>query len=423
MKLKLLCLSITAFSFLHTSAQDIKAFAITGQSAKNFIWTDIRQVNLTTGNIEKVLFENGISKFNFTNVLQNTPVLNLSFQPQDLTAQHAVFPNQASVSPTMLMSAAAAYDKKHERLFFATMRSNQLVWLDLSDPAVTPQFFTADQFLLQNPDPNDERYNITRMTIGADGNGYAITNDGSHVIKFVTGRKVVVSDMGSLLDATSNNGISIHNQCSSWGGDIVADAFGKLYLFTATKNVFEIDPNTLIATYKGIIQTLPPAFTLNGAAVIDDENVMVSSANTFEGFYAVNIKTLAAKKFNAQGQIFNASDLASSNLLFQGEKQNSVGSPDLSNLEASGNRFISVYPNPVKNNQFKLSFEHNPAGKYRVDIVDLQGRLIDTRTIYVKLPGQTEQIRLQQKQAAGLYTIKVMDSGDKIVYSDKLVID
>ena len=52
----------------------------------------------------------------------------------------------------------------------------------------------------------------------------------------------MITDLGNIVDAGSNNGISVHNQCSSWGGDMVADASGKLILFTAAHQVFEIDP-------------------------------------------------------------------------------------------------------------------------------------------------------------------------------------
>ena len=228
-------------------------------------------------------------------------------------------------SPTMLMSAAAAYDKRHDKLFFASMRTGQLVWLDLRAENGTPSFYTIQKTLINNVDYNDESLNITRMTIGADGNGYALTNDGNHLISFTTGSKTIISDLGNLVDAESNNGISVHNRCSSWGGDIVADAFGNLYLFSASRNVFLIDPETRIATYKGSVTNVSPSYTVNGAAVINDNSVIISSANTFEGFYSVNMKDLSATKLNTQGQVYNASDLASCNLLHQDQKQNSVG--------------------------------------------------------------------------------------------------
>ena len=119
------------------------------------------------------------------------------------------------------------------------------------------------------------------MTVAADGNGYALTNDGNHLIKFTTGKKIVITDLGGLLDASSNKAISVHNKCSSWGGDIVADAFGKLYLFTASKNIFKIDITERTATHLGTITGLSGAYTLNGAAVDDDDNVIINNNDDY----------------------------------------------------------------------------------------------------------------------------------------------
>jgi hypothetical protein len=261
------------------------------------------------------------------------------------------------------------------------------------------------------------------MTIGADGNGYALTNDGNHLIRFTTGSKTIISDLGNLVDAESNNGISVHNKCSSWGGDIIADAFGNLYLLGASRNVFVIDPETRIATYKGTISNLSPSYTVNGAAVISDNTVIISSANTFEGFYSVNMKDFSATKLNTQGQVYNASDLASCNLLHQDQKQNSVGVPALSNIEVIGNRLISIYPNPVSNGQVKITFDGNAAGKYKIALTDLQGRFIESKDVYIKGAGQVENFQIHTKQASGLYMIKITDAARKSIFSDKLVID
>ena len=287
----------------------------------------------------------------------------------------------------------------------------------------SPSFYTIQKTLVNNVDYNDESLNITRMTIGADGNGYALTNDANHLIRFTTGSKTIISDLGNLVDAESNNGISVHNRCSSWGGDIIADAFGNLYLFTASRNVFIIDPGTRIATYKGTVTNLSPSYTVNGAAVINDNNVIISSANTFEGFYSVNMKDLSATKLNTQGQVYNASDLASCNLLHQDEKQNSVGVPTLSNIEVIGNRLISIYPNPVSNGQIKITFDGNAAGKYKIALTDLQGRFIDSKDVYIKGAGQVENFQMRTKQAAGVYMIKITDAANKSIFSDKLVIE
>jgi Secretion system C-terminal sorting domain len=425
-------LSFTLFLFLTVIfkgfSQESRAFAITGQANANFNWTDIRVLDMATGNTSSTLFENGKTKFSFTDAETRKAVDKFILQSSPSAVQQTgtgVTPAVAfsNPSPTMLMSAAAAYDKRHDKLFFASMRTGQLIWLDLRSNLAAPSFYTIQKTLVNNADYNDEALNITRMTIGADGNGYALTNDGNHLVRFTTGSKTIISDLGNLIDAASNNGISVHNRCSSWGGDMVADAFGSLYLFTASRNVFVIEPETRIATYKGTLLNLSPSYTVNGAAVINDNSVIVSSANTFEGFYSVNVKDLSATKLVTKGQVYNASDLASCNLLHQAEKQNSVGAPALTTSEVIGNRLISIFPNPVSNGQVRITFDGNASGKYKVALTDLQGRFIDSKDVYIKGAGQVETFQLRNKQATGVYMIKITDAANKAIFSDKLIIE
>jgi hypothetical protein len=426
MKLKtLLSVIFSAFFFCGFSQNNNRAFAITGQANGNFNWTDIRGIEMSSGNADAVLFENGKTKFSFTDAeTQKAVDENPVIIPAPLNQRLKDGISNISInvlSPTSLMSAAIAFDKRHDKLFFASMHTGKLMWLDLKSTHRTPSFYTIQTSLVANHNFDDEAFNITRMTIGADGNGYALTNDGNHLVRFSTGKKTIITDLGSLIDAESNKSISVHNPCSSWGGDIVADAFGKLYLFTANHNVFEIDIQSKIATYKGSVINLPPVFSLNGAAVDNDENVIVSSANTFEGFYKINMKDLSATKLITKGQIFNASDLASSHLLKEGERK--AGAASLAELEVIGNKYISVYPNPVSNGQVKISFDNNAAGEYKIALTDLQGRFIESKTVYVKYHGQIENYKLKTKPVKGLYLIKITNSENQNILSDKLVIE
>lgn len=404
-------------------SQTQTAFAITGHGNGDFNWSDIRSIDMTSGNVNAVLFENGKTNFSFVNAETGTQVGKDAFTvpaPVSLKLNTAI-PNVAiNPSPTILMSAAIAYDQKHGKIFFASMRTGKLMWLDMKSPSNAPAFYTIDQPLVKNENVNDEAFNITRMTIGANGNGYALTNDANHLITFTTGNKIVITDLGNIVDAESNKTISIHNRCSSWGGDIVADAFGKLFLFTAAHQVFEIDVNTRIATFKGAVLNLPATFSLNGAAVDKDGNVMVSSANTFDGFYRIEMKDLSATKLPTTGKVFNASDLASSFLLNQNQ---TMGAATLPQVDVIGNRFISIYPNPVSNGQIKISFDKQVAGEYKVELRDLEGRLIDYKKVYIKLAGQLENFKFHSKPVKGLYVVKVTDAESRELFSDKLLVE
>ncbi|MGN6531515.1 MAG: T9SS type A sorting domain-containing protein, partial [Ginsengibacter sp.] len=378
-----------------------------------------------TGNATSLLFENGKTKFSFINAETRQPVDGMMMKLPSAISQktngNASPVELVNPSPTVLTSAAIAYDQKHGKLFFASMRTGSLIWLDMNEKAGAPAFYTINKPLVNNNDFNDEALNITRMTIGANGNGYALTNDANHLITFTTGSKIVITDLGNIVDADSNNGISVHNRCSSWGGDMVADASGKLILFTAAHEVFEIDPDSRVATSKGAVLNLPATFSLNGAAVDKDGNVVVSSANTVEGFYKVNMKDLSAVKLSTTGEIFNASDLASSYLLNQNNATMSLAT--LAPVDAIGNSFITIYPNPVSNGQIKISFENKALGEYKIELTDLQGRLVDYEKVYVKSGGQVENFKLHTKPVKGLYLIKITDVEKKIIYSDKLLIE
>lgn len=410
----LLSTFILSFSICAVAQDADKAFAITGNGKGDFNWMNIRQIDLSTGLVTKNIFENGITNFQMRNVATESEV----FSSQQNGKQIGV-----PEYPTATMVAAAAYDKKHNKLFFAPMYLSELRWLDLYSNADNPKFYTLQSPFFNPGNAIDEANHFTRMTIGADGNGYALTNDGNHLIKFTTGKKIVITDLGSLIDASINNQISVHNKCSSWGGDIVADALGNLYLFTASKNVFKIDIEKRIATHIGSITGLSGAYTLNGAAVGNDDNVIISSANTFEGFFKVNIKELSAIKLNSAGQIFNASDLANGNLLFAGQVRNSVGSAPLIQREVIGNQFISIYPNPVFGSQFKVTFDNKATGEYNIALTDVQGKVIMTKKVYVKSAGQVETIQMKTKPANGMYMIKVTNANKRSVFSDKIVIE
>ena len=406
MKLKFLLSTLMAASTLATVAQDAnKAYAITGKANGSFNWTDIREIDLSSGKVVNTLFEDGKTTFSYTNSSNQKALAD------------------ATTSPTASMVAAAAYDQKHGKLFFAPMRSGQLIWLDVSTKSGDPRFYTEGKLLVSDLNINDEANNFTRMVISSDGNGYAITNDANHLVQFTTGKKTVITDLGNLVDDPSNKGMSVHNKCSSWGGDMIADAYGKLYLFTASHNVFKVDINTRVATLIGSITGLTGTYTVNGAAVDINDNVVVSSANSFEGFYKVNMKDLSAIKLVTPGQVFNASDLANANLLYADQLKNTMGSATLPHLEIIGNDMISVYPNPVNGSDFKVTFDRIASGEYNVALTDIQGRLIMTKQVFLKASSQVEPMHLTTKPAAGIYMIKITDSNKKPVFADKLLIN
>ena len=407
MKMKILLTTAFAASLFSAGAQSAnRGFAITGNGTKDFVWMNIRQVDLGTGQVTGTVFDYTRTKY--------------TMEAQGVSKQNA-----SDQSPTSGFVAAAAYDQRSEKLFFTPMRTGQLRWLDVNSKGDAVAFHSVEIPGYVPSTGIDEGNNITRMVIGADNYGYAVNNDGSHLYRFTTGKKPVVTDLGALVDADENKGLSVHNKCSSWGGDMIADAYGKLYIIAATRNVFVVDVNTLVATFKGTITGLPGNYSTNGAAVDADGNVVLTSAIAFEGYYKMSIKDLAAKKIEGSDNVYNASDLASSNLLFQKEADaarrfvtdNKNANP------AATTQPTMVYPNPVTGSSFNLLLDRSLNGNYTVILTDLAGRSIQTNKAGIVKGQDSYRVNLTGvRPSKGTYLIKVLDEKNNVVMSDKVFI-
>jgi uncharacterized membrane protein len=394
-----------------------RAFAITSDGQQDHIWMNIRQVDLGTGQITQTLFQR--NKTNF--VLTDVNAKKVSTPASALNGN--IF--QSKEYPTGSMVAAAAFDRRSNKLFFTPMRVGELRWLDLTIKNETPQFYTVTSPVIDFGPSVDEATHITRMVIAADGNGYAVTNDGNHFIKFTTGKKPVITDLGNLIDNEKNNGISIHNKCTSWGGDMLADAYGKLYIISAAHQVFEIDINSRVATHMGAITGLPNNFTSNAAAVNDDGEIVVGSANVFAGYFKLNLADLKASPIEGSDKTYNASDLANGNLLFQKEadaaRKNSITAALLP-ANTFGNADQRVYPNPVTANNFNVFFDTQKAGNYSITLTDLSGRVLQTEKVNVGKVQQVENIPLKSRTAKGMYFVTVVDEAKQILFKEKIII-
>lgn len=418
MNFKILLSSTLLLASTSVSAQSAnKAFAITSDGQQDHIWMNIRQVDLGTGQITQTLFQR--SKTNF--ILTDVNAKKVSTPASALNGN--IF--QSKEYPTGSMVAAAAFDRRSNKLFFTPMRVGELRWLDITIKNETPQFYTVTSPVIDFGPSVDEATHITRMVIAADGNGYAVTNDGNHFIKFTTGKKPVITDLGNLIDNEKNNGISIHNKCTSWGGDMLADAYGKLYIISAAHQVFEIDINSRVASHLGAITGLPNNFTSNAAAVNDDGEIVVGSANVFAGYFKLNLADLKASSIEGSDKTYNASDLANGNLLYQKEvdaaRKNSLTAASLP-ANTFGNADQRVFPNPVTANNFNVFFDAQKAGNYSITLTDLSGRVLQTEKVNVGKVQTVENIPLKSRTAKGMYFVTVVDEAKQILFKEKIII-
>jgi len=391
---------------VHAQQNQTTAFAITSTEKGSFNWTDVKLIDFSTGNVTRSVFDSKQTNFTVYNARTGKEIKLTSVQN-----------GVTSTVPVASLSAACAYDQRHNRLYYAPLFMNQLRYIDLDAAAPKIYYFENEQFT-PVADLNNEANHITRMVIAADGNGYALSNDGNHLLRFTTGRKPVITDLGAVQDDALNGQLSIHAKTTGWGGDMVADAADNLYVVSAYRHIFKINIQSKTATYVAEIQGLPANFTTNGVVVDNEGNLIVSSANTAEGYYNVDVHTWQATRIDTKGTVFNASDLANGNLVFANDK-NTIS---LINRAVIRNDKIAVHPNPVSTNQLYVSFNSKESGRYTIQIVDLTGKVITEKAVQVAFGGQVVPMYLYNNLAKGPYMVKVLNNGKKAVFTDQVIV-
>ena len=405
MNLRFLLSTVCSAASLVSAAQDAnKTFAITGDGNQDFMWMNIRQVDITTGKIVQDIYQRDKTAF---------VMMDADAKTQSLAGHR----------PTETMVAAAAYDKNQNKLFFTPMRVGELRWLDLNAKGDAQKYYSVTSTLLNSNEAlQDEANHFTRMVIAADGNGYALNNDGSRLVRFTTGKKVTITDLGSIMDDAANKSVSVRNKCTSWGGDMIADAYNKLYIISANHYVFVLDIETRTAKQIGYITGLPGNYSTNGAAVDKDGNVVVCSANAFAGYYKFSLTDFVASKIEGSDMVYNASDLANGNLLYQKEVDAARTYADFKPVVPVITNEAHIFPNPVTTSEFKIYFENQQAGKYNVTITDLSGKALMNRIVTVNAKTQIETVPLNRNFAKGVYMVKVTDSNNKFIFTERIVV-
>lgn len=400
--------ALVAAANLHAQA-DRFAYAITDLTKDGAGWNALRKLDLQTGQYSDVLINGTDAKLA---VYDAATKKQLSLQPDARYGNLLQTPFSTGV-------AAAAYDKRHNRLYFTPMFADQLRYVDLKTMAV--YFVTGQAFTGKGDMHNDEAKIITRMVIAPDGNGYAISNDATSFIRFSTGKKPKIEQLGTLVDDPSNNGVSIHNRCSSFGGDMIADDEGNFYIISARNNVFKVNVENKVAKHLGTIQNLPANFTTNGAVVDGDGNLLVSSATDSKSYFVVNPKDWTAAAYIGAPSVFRSSDLANSNYLSTAKK----GVTEIALITKEEEKFsklIAVYPNPVTANRISIQFSKVPQGDYTVELTDALGRSVHHRRITINNDVQVQPFTISEGASKGMYMVKVYDAEKQSVFTQKVIV-
>jgi hypothetical protein len=362
------------------------AYTVTDSVHNGYKWNYLRKIDLRTGTFSGILLR----------------LLNRN----DTVSNPALYNGVAAI----------ALDEKNNRLYYTPMFVDRLSYVDLKTLRI---YDVTNNFTGLFPKAADQSNVFTRMVIADDENGYALTNDGKHLVKFNT-KNNHISDLGSLIDASQNE-VSVHEICSSYGGDIIAADDDLLYLVTSRNHVFKIKIETRVAKYVGTITGLPQAFITSSAAVDYRTNrVVIGSSVDASDIYSVDFKTLIALGLHSANPLLS-SDLANSNILKM-KKDVEVGDRGmLVNTELTTQEIIQVFPNPVTSNEFNIQFANAKAGSYTINVINVTGQTITTQNENLSGKNNIVTVKLPALTAKGIYIVKITDS-NKTVFNEKIIV-
>jgi len=391
LRFQFLLIAVMFITTVAKSQSDKFAYTVTDSLQNGVKWQFLRKIDLRTGVFGSIL----LRLLNSNDTVANSALCN--------------------------GVAAMGLDNRNRRLYFTPMLKDRLSYVDLRTMRI---HVVTNHFTGLMPKAADQSNIITRMVIADDNKGYALTNDGKHLIRFNT-RNHQITDLGSLVNARHNE-VSVHEVCSSFGGDIISgDDDDILYLVTSQNHVFKIKIETRVAKYLGTISGLSESFTTSGAAVdFRDNRVVIGSAIDASHIYSVDFKTLVANKLNTTINSWHSADLANGNNLKK-KKHDDDDDDDRGIFVNSGNKgvdIIQIYPNPVTSNRFTIQFTDTKAGSYTVNVIDVLGKTIKTGVVNILNKNNTAVINLPELTAKGIYIVKITDKANKTIFSEKIIL-
>ena len=399
MKLVVPILCLTLLSLFGQAQSDRFAYTITDQQVGGANWNFLRRIDLAGGMVTAPLFDG-----------RSTP--HTIFQAatgKSIAGANAPF--QSGV-------AALALDPRTNRLFFTPMQIDQLRYIDLN--TWKTYYVSETPFANNRSATNEAGALVTRMTIGSEGFGYALTNDARHLIRFTTGGLPVIEDLGTLVDDPANDGQSIHLSCTSFGGDMIADDQGNLFLMSSAQHIFRINIQSKIATHLGLLKGLPVGYSVNGMAVTDHNQILVSSA-VQPGYFLIDPANWTAAAWSVKETSWNSSDLANGNVLRSKTTAPSTKTIPATMIPASKGS-VTVYPNPIPQNQFQLRLRDLTPGGYQLEVTDMLGRQVMTQAVQLSQENSTLPVVLPKGQTPGLYLIKLSGTESRVSYQQKILI-
>lgn len=382
MKKILFSLSFLSIGFSATAQSDF--FALTGKTGQQIVFNDFRALDA----------ERGVSGEIY---LSSTSVSEVFSEVQN----RVVVENKNSFNHAQSTAMASLAYTSDGKLVYMPMYTSNIYVLDTKTKKLSLVENTAAKTT-----SCDLASHFTRMTSGADGNVYALTNSGSQLIQISNkAGRYSVKDLGIVYDSGNNGENKISSMNTGYGGDMIADNDNQLYVFSASGNVFKVSSQSLKAEFVGKIGGLPEKFTVNAAAVNAKGEIILGSAKG-ESFYKVDMETLQAEMYGKNNTL-PVYDFASNYLM----KSN--------RLSVANKNLTYIYPTKVDEGFINIQFGENVKSSATVEIINAAGGVAIKKTFNTKDSVQKMDVSLL---STGVYIVNITDEKGKTVITQKILV-
>jgi hypothetical protein len=172
-------------------------------------------------------------------------------------------------------------------------------------------------------------------------------------------------------------------------------------------------PDNIISGLTGVKQITSTAPYL-GAGNIDIEYSINGGVNSLDGGlnYAFSVATIYSGVFSLTYYWCPHTPLS--------VKNKKPPTPPASSPEAK-NQSLAIYPNPVSGGKFSLQFNKPITGSYMVDVINITGQKIYSKSLQLSNTSQTS-VDMNSTPPRGLYYLRATDQRTGIIYTNKLLV-
>lgn len=375
----LILLLVGANSF---AQQDI--FALTGKGATNILFQDFRALDSKKGITEQILLSDKDQPRVYSTKLNKE-----------------IFEDKKSSANALASQMATLAVDGRGNLVYMPLFSSNIYIMDSKTKDVT-----LLENNLSNPTACDTGSQFSRMTVGNDGNVYALSNSGSQLLKISNkDGKYAVTDLGIVKDDSGNGENLLSTMQTGFGGDMIADNDNNFYIFSVSGNVFKVAVKDMKAHFIGKVKGLAENFSINGAAVNAEGKIILASAKGGV-LHTLNLETLQAEPMNVNINL-PIYDLGSSYVFKSNKSVININKND-------------IYPTKVSDGFVNIRLGNSQKGNAQVKIYSSTGALVLNKNIN-NISNSENKIELG-KLVSGIYIVNVESENGKTIISKKIIV-